>query len=60
MIIAFARRLERSTLWITLKYQMCSLYLIKGNDISWTTIGLTNAASVSKATMVSKMIVATM
>jgi hypothetical protein len=52
--------LERCTLWNTLKFQSSSLLHIRDVDVGRETKGITNETIVSKATMVSKIIVATM
>jgi hypothetical protein len=48
-------RLERWTLWSTLKFQRCSLCHIKGDDISRATKGITNATMLSKTTVLSNV-----
>jgi hypothetical protein len=50
-------KLERCTVWSTLKFQRCSLRHIT-DDVSRETKGITNATVVSKVTVVSKAIVA--
>jgi hypothetical protein len=52
-------RLEMLTLWSTLKFQGCSLCHITSNDLSGAAKGITNASLESKATVVFRVIVAT-
>jgi hypothetical protein len=60
IIIIIIIIMERCTLWSTLKFQRCSLRHIMGDDFSWATKRITNAIMISKATMISKVIVVTM
>jgi hypothetical protein len=52
------KRLEGCTLWSTPKFQRCSLCHTTDNDVIKATKGITNKKTVSKATMISKIIVA--
>jgi hypothetical protein len=51
-------RLERCILWSTLKFQRCSLYHTRGDDVSRRINRITNAKMV-KAAMVSSVTAAT-
>jgi hypothetical protein len=56
-------RLEKCTLWSTIKFQRCSLRKITGDNISGATKGVTNATRVYKvivAIMPTEVIVAIM
>jgi hypothetical protein len=53
-------RLERCTLWSTIKFQRCSLHHNTGHDISRATKEIKNSRMVSKATMAFKADAATM
>jgi hypothetical protein len=53
-------KLERCTLWSTLKFQRRYLLHITGYNVSRATKGITNVTMVSKATIISKAFVATL